>query len=122
MGEWGTIGTNVMRSLETGEYQPETVWEETGLQAKLTIGQPGDKYEQEADRVARQVVQQINSPVNGSIEGEEKRSPQLQLQSKREIGTIQREEIEEEQEEGCNQKQLLGLWELAYPQTPPLAH
>ncbi|MEO1744001.1 MAG: DUF4157 domain-containing protein, partial [Cyanobacteria bacterium J06629_9] len=32
------------------------------LQAKLTIGQPGDKYEQEADRVATQVVQQLHSP------------------------------------------------------------
>jgi hypothetical protein len=26
------------------------------LQAKFTIGQPGDKYEQEADRVAEQVM------------------------------------------------------------------
>lgn len=32
------------------------------IQAKLTIGQPGDKYEQEADRVAANVVNQINSP------------------------------------------------------------
>ena len=32
------------------------------LQAKLTIGPQGDKYEQEADRVAAQVVQQIHSP------------------------------------------------------------
>jgi hypothetical protein len=32
------------------------------VQAKLTIGEPGDKYEQEADRVASQVVQQINTP------------------------------------------------------------
>jgi len=32
------------------------------VQAKLTIGEPGDKYEQEADRVASQVVKQINSP------------------------------------------------------------
>ncbi|MBE9045004.1 DUF4157 domain-containing protein [Pleurocapsales cyanobacterium LEGE 10410] len=32
------------------------------LQAKLTIGQPNDKYEQEADRVAADVVQTINSP------------------------------------------------------------
>jgi len=32
------------------------------LQPKLTIGQPGDQYEQEADRVARQVVDQINAP------------------------------------------------------------
>lgn len=35
------------------------------IQAKLTIGQPGDKYEQEADRVARQVVQQLNAPKVG---------------------------------------------------------
>jgi hypothetical protein len=28
----------------------------TGLQAKLTVSQPGDVYEQEADRVADQVM------------------------------------------------------------------
>ncbi|MDJ0715454.1 MAG: DUF4157 domain-containing protein [Prochloraceae cyanobacterium] len=99
LGEWGAIGANVMRSLETGEYQPEPPWGEIGLQAKLTIGQPGDKYEQEADRVARQVVQQINSPQSESVGSEEERSPQLQLQSKAETGKIQREEIEEEEEE-----------------------
>ncbi|WP_341527209.1 DUF4157 domain-containing protein [Nostoc sp. UHCC 0302] len=33
------------------------------VQTKLTIGEPGDKYEQEADRVAAQVVNQINAPV-----------------------------------------------------------
>ena len=30
------------------------------LQAKLTIGEPKDRYEQEADRVAKQVVQQLS--------------------------------------------------------------
>jgi len=34
------------------------------VQAKLTIGQPHDKYEQEAERVASQVVQQINAPAS----------------------------------------------------------
>lgn len=34
------------------------------VQSKLTIGEPGDKYEQEADRVAAQVVNQINAPVS----------------------------------------------------------
>jgi hypothetical protein len=33
------------------------------IQTKLTIGAPGDKYEQEADTIARKVVSQINSPV-----------------------------------------------------------
>ena len=32
------------------------------IQPKLTIGEPGDKYEQEADNVAKTVVQQINNP------------------------------------------------------------
>ncbi|MEH1951244.1 MAG: DUF4157 domain-containing protein [Nostoc sp.] len=35
------------------------------IQAKLTIGEPGDRYEQEADRVASQVVQRINAPASG---------------------------------------------------------
>jgi hypothetical protein len=32
------------------------------IQAKLTIGQPNDKYEQEADRLAAKVVKQIHAP------------------------------------------------------------
>lgn len=32
------------------------------IQAKLTIGEVGDKYEQEADQVAKNVVEQMNSP------------------------------------------------------------
>ncbi len=32
------------------------------IQPKLTIGAPGDSYEQEADRVAQQVVQRLNAP------------------------------------------------------------
>jgi hypothetical protein len=32
------------------------------VQPKLTIGQPNDKYEQEADRVAEEVIQRINAP------------------------------------------------------------
>ncbi|BBD63253.1 hypothetical protein NIES2109_61030 (plasmid) [Nostoc sp. HK-01] len=38
------------------------------LQMKLTIGQPGDKYEQEADRVAKDVVQRINSTDNQDVQ------------------------------------------------------
>src|ERR1700740_2020133 len=34
----------------------------TGLQAKLAIGQPNDPYEQEADRVAEQVMRMPASP------------------------------------------------------------
>lgn len=34
----------------------------TFFQPKLTLGQPGDKYELEADKVAKQVVNQLDSP------------------------------------------------------------
>lgn len=34
----------------------------SNIQAKLTIGQPGDRYEQEADAMADQVVQTLRSP------------------------------------------------------------
>lgn len=51
------------------------------VQAKLTIGQPNDQYEQEADRVAREVVGQINSPVSAAPQqnDELQMKPQLQL-------------------------------------------
>ncbi|MEM8640126.1 MAG: DUF4157 domain-containing protein [Cyanobacteria bacterium P01_G01_bin.54] len=39
-------------------------------QAKLTIGQPNDKYEQEADRVAENVVHQIHTPTEETAQRE----------------------------------------------------
>ncbi|NEP00810.1 MAG: DUF4157 domain-containing protein [Symploca sp. SIO2E9] len=62
------------------------------VQAKLTIGKAGDKYEQEADQVASEVVRQINAPApNLSTQPESiqlqhqqdelMRKPMLQLQS-----------------------------------------
>jgi|GEM_PF-3866349 len=54
------------------------------LQAKLTIGEPDDQYEQEADHVARQVVDRIHSPQT--------------LQQKEIPETVQREEMPEEEE------------------------
>lgn len=44
---------------------------ELAIQPKLTIGVPGDKYEQEADRVAEQVISQINAPENSAIQRQE---------------------------------------------------
>ncbi|MBD2681281.1 MULTISPECIES: DUF4157 domain-containing protein [Nostoc] len=58
------------------------------VQTKLMIGQPGDKYEQEADRVAAQVVNQMNSPasvqpaLNENIqENKLQMKPSIQLQA-----------------------------------------
>ncbi len=73
------------------------------IQAKLTIGQPGDKYEQEADRVAAQVVQQVNSPQpqqSGGIQRDAVNpEDDKSLQTKPAISTLQRETMPEEEEE-----------------------
>ena len=77
--------------------------------AKLTVGEPGDKYEQEADFLAAIVVDQINSPtqevagIGQTVQRDdlplEEEEP---VQAKLESGTIQRDEmppsLEEEEE------------------------
>jgi Domain of unknown function (DUF4157) len=73
------------------------------VQMKLTIGAPGDKYEQEADRVASQVVNQINAPVSGqpnqNLQREKMSSEDEELMMKSEISSIQRSTKPEEEEE-----------------------
>ncbi|MEH1919288.1 eCIS core domain-containing protein [Nostoc sp.] len=66
------------------------------IQAKLTIGEPGDKYEQEADQTARQVMQKIHQPLSGKLQREELPDDEDELQTKPE-GSIQREELLEEE-------------------------
>jgi Domain of unknown function (DUF4157) len=56
------------------------------IQAKLMIGQPNDKYEQQADRIAAQVVNQINTPqpvnqTNDKEDAKPQMKPSLQPQS-----------------------------------------
>ncbi|MCY6490791.1 eCIS core domain-containing protein [Leptolyngbya sp. GGD] len=65
------------------------------IQPKLTIGEPDDKYEQEADRIATQVVDQINTPVVQSQLPVQRREEEEELQAKLEIAAIQRQEEEE---------------------------
>ena len=55
------------------------------IQAKLTIGEPGDKYEEEADEVADRVVDQINipqpyhSPAGETVQREEDKNKEISL-------------------------------------------
>lgn len=56
--KWERFGTPWMDKVPNPSGELAQPW----IQRKLTLGQPGDKYEQEADRVASQVVQQINAP------------------------------------------------------------
>jgi hypothetical protein len=81
-----------VRYISEAEMQPQedtenSTWQESGfhhdfsrvpahsttpiVQPKLAIGAVGDKYEQEADRVARQVVSQIHAPGNLTVQREE---------------------------------------------------
>jgi len=74
----------------------------SALQAKLTIGEPGDQYEQEADRIASQVVQQINAPASAqstqgqSVQRQEEQEGE-EVQAKPEITAIQRQEEKAEE-------------------------
>lgn len=82
---WGTITGNVARTLATRNSTGAD--RGTILQSKLTLGEPTDKYEQEADRIAKQVVHQINTPTfrgttpteRSNAIGSLRMKPQLQL-------------------------------------------
>ncbi|HBB34640.1 MAG TPA: hypothetical protein DDZ80_19890 [Cyanobacteria bacterium UBA8803] len=55
------------------------------IQTKLIIGETGDKYEQEADRIAKQTVSQMNAPETSGIQRQEitgkKDDKELRMQS-----------------------------------------
>jgi Domain of unknown function (DUF4157)/Calpain family cysteine protease len=66
------------------------------IQAKMTIGAPTDKYEQEADRVAQQVVQRLNAPkLNLLQSGRLSRASQNESQSEQ---SFQRETLPDKDE------------------------
>ena len=71
---------------------------DTPIQAKLTIGEPGDKYEQEADETARQVVQRIHQPQSEKLQRESLPDEEDELQMKP-LGSIQRESLPDEEDE-----------------------
>jgi Domain of unknown function (DUF4157) len=73
------------------------------IQPKLVIGAPGDKYEQEADRVAQQVVQRLHAPQMERLRSEaavqrETQPEENELQTKPLSDRIQRVEMPENSE------------------------
>ena len=71
----------------------------SGIQAKLVVGQPGDKYEQEADRVADEVMRMREPGVQRQVEEEEEEEI---LQTKPlvdQITPLVQRQVEEEEEE-----------------------
>jgi Domain of unknown function (DUF4157) len=80
------------------------------IQAKLNIGEPNDKYEQEADATASKVVQQINSPTQDqSIQREESMEDEDEELQMKPISSIQREEAMEDEDEELQMKPISSI-------------
>ncbi|AFZ21581.1 eCIS core domain-containing protein [Allocoleopsis franciscana] len=103
MPQWGVI----QRQESEAEEEPiQMKW----LQPKLVVGAPGDKYEQEADSVAAQVMSMSNPPDNsGLIQRQEEEEPESLVQRSSLVDSItplvQRQT--EEQEDAIQAKSLL---------------
>jgi len=82
----------------------------SGIQAKLVVGQPGDKYEQEADRVADEVMRMPEPRLQRQAEEEEEEEELIQTKPLAEQITplVQRqvEPEDEEEEEGAIQAKV----------------
>ena len=79
------------------------------LQAKLKIGQPGDKYEQEADRVADAVMRMPEPRVQRQFEPEEEEEELIQTKvAVEQISPLVQRQIEEEEEEEPIQTKLIS--------------
>ena len=117
-----TIGNQAVERMIRNVHSPSSVVREQ-TQAKLKIGQPNDIYEQEADRVAEQIVSSSWSVVNNQMEEgeiqrqteeeERKREEEKLVQSKLKTNvehSIQRqvEEEDEKEEETLQLKKMQG--------------
>jgi hypothetical protein len=82
----------------------------TGAQAKLTIGQPNDKYEQEADRVADQVMTMPDPKLQRQPENdEEEETIQAKPLAVQITSLVQRQEEPPAEEEELQTKALDGM-------------
>ncbi len=81
----------------------------TGAQAKLTVGQPNDKYEQEADRVADQVMRMPEPKLQRQSEPEEEEETlQTKPLANQITPLLQRQEEPPEEEEELQGKSKTG--------------
>lgn len=85
------------------------------IQAKLTVGQPGDKYEQEADAMADQVVQKLAQPEvnsNTSAVGNNPNAPYISFLVQKQSDASEQDELQrkEDPEEELN-LQRKGIFE-----------
>lgn len=84
------------------------------LQPKLRIGRPGDIYEQEADRIAEQVMRMAEPQVHRQRQQQEESKEEEELIQTKPVAEqitplVQRRNEEEEEEEGLQAKASPGL-------------
>ena len=88
---------------------------ESPIQTKLTIGQPGDAFEREADAVADRVVNQpaMDNVAPGVQRQDDQTSPRLQMQEEKEeeVATQPELQMQEEKEEEVATKPELQMQE-----------
>jgi outer membrane biosynthesis protein TonB len=97
---------SVLLALQRTHGNRYVQWVVAGIQAKLKVGQPGDVYEQEADRVAEQVMRMPEPQVQRQLEEEEKKEEEEEEEktiqprhSSDQITPLVQRPVEEEEEE-----------------------
>ena len=99
------IANLVFLQKNIGNQAVQKLFEYGAIQAKLKIGQPGDKYEQGADRVANQVMNMSESYLQRQVEPEEEEEESLQPSPLAEqITPLVQRQVEEEEEEPVQPK------------------
>ena len=100
---------------QTQQAEIRRILRSTGAQAKLTVGQPNDKYEQEADRVADQVMAMPDPNLQRQPEGEEEMAQRQPMEEEEEEPiqakpSLQRQPVEQggEEEESIQTKHTVG--------------
>jgi Domain of unknown function (DUF4157)/Putative amidase domain len=97
--------------------------DELGIQTKLKIGEPGDKYEQEADRIADEVMRMPEPSDQRQVEPEEEEMVQRKAINSQFTALIQRQALpnidEKEDKEGVNQSSTNPIQLASDPAPPP---
>jgi uncharacterized protein DUF4157 len=100
-GRWLQTKVGIARSDPLGPVQRKCATceeEEEKLQAKLSIGQPGDVFEQEADRIADQVVRMPDARVSDGA---------VSLQPGRECAACEEQEIQRKEDRNVTGLRLM---------------
>ena len=104
---WSAFLPAVWRFLQIPAPTPAPQAQGQLIQPKLKVGPPGDRYEQEADRVAEQVMQMPEPSVQRKVElEEEERKEMLHTRSlTHQVTPLVQRQIEPEEEEHIQTKQ-----------------